>query len=88
MVNIIIAIPHYCSKIICSERFVLWFLGILRIVSITSQNQLKKACMAIRDWFEDRDSNNYSVDTSKWESKTMLTNRLREEEGVIVPRKC
>jgi len=78
MVNIINAIPHYCSKIICSERFVLWFLGILRIVSITSKNQLKKTCMAVRDCFEDRDSNNYSVDTSKWESKTMLTNSLRD----------
>jgi len=78
MVNIIISVPRYCSRIICSERFVLWFFGILRIVSITSQNQLKKTCMAKRGWFENRDSNNYSVDTSKWESKTMLTSSLRD----------
>ncbi len=77
MVNMIIAFPYYCSKTTYSESFILRLSGILRLVSITSYNQLKKMCSAIRDWFEDRDSNNYSVDTSRWESKIMLINSSR-----------
>ena len=77
MVNLIIAFPHNCTKIICNERFILWLSDILSLASTTLCNRLKKMCTVLRDWFEDRDSNNYSVDTSSWESKTMLINSLR-----------
>ncbi len=80
MVNLIIAFPHNCTKIICNERIVLWLSGILGLASTTLYNRLMKMCTVLIDWFEDRDSNNYSVDTSSWGSKTMLIYRNHIDE--------
>ncbi len=41
--------------------------------------RLGHAFLTVRDWFEDRDSNNYSVDTHNWETKTLLIKNLRNQ---------
>ncbi len=50
-----------------------------KLIFLIAYNRLKRTCVTVRDWFEDRDSNNYLVDTHVYDTKILLIKSLRNQ---------
>ncbi|MFQ5964343.1 MAG: hypothetical protein ACE5KZ_08675 [Candidatus Scalinduaceae bacterium] len=58
---------------------ILWLPGTMRLILIMAYDRLKRICLALRDWFEDRDSYYQAVDTHSFDTKILLINKLRNQ---------
>ncbi len=68
-----------CSYCYLREIYLLRFLEMVRIFFTNIYNKLGMICLAARDWYEDTPSFYETADTHNYDTRILLTNRLRNQ---------